>query len=174
MNHVLIDNFFQDPDLIRKIGLSAEYDKSSKETGWKGYRCKIENPDVLNYVKSKLAEIDKDFEKMNTQIYFHYSLKETKQELRNFDKNRLHKDGIPWAGVIYLTPDPPVNSGTTLHNDNGELEYVFDNVYNRFILYRGDILHGPQDTFGDNINDSRLAITIFSGSGFKKENKTII
>jgi hypothetical protein len=100
-------------------------------------------------------------------------LDNTKNEVKNFEQYRLHKDPSEWAGVIYLNPNPKENSGTTLHNDNGEMMYNIENKYNRFIFYQGNILHGVLDTFGDNLENSRLTITIF-GDTIDKTNKTLI
>jgi hypothetical protein len=174
MNYILIDNFFKNPDVIRQFALSKEYIKSSKKTGWKGYRTNIDDVELVNYIKNKLIEIDDKFKNLViSESYFHYSLESTKDELKgNFEKNRLHKDESELAGVIYLTPNPIKNSGTTLHNDNTDLEDVIDNVYNRFIFYDGKKLHGPQDTFGNSIENARFTLTIFAN--ISKNKKTII
>jgi len=174
MNYILIDNFFKNPDVIRQFALSKEYIKSSKKTGWKGYRTNIDDVELVNYIKNKLIEIDDKFKNLViSESYFHYSLESTKDELKgNFEKNRLHKDESELAGVIYLTPNPIKNSGTTLHNDNTDLEDVIDNVYNRFIYYDGKKLHGPQDTFSNSIENTRFTLTIFAN--ISKNKKTII
>ena len=175
MNHILIDNFFKEPDIVRQLALSMEYTKSSTKTGWKGYRTSInDNFELKNYIKNKLIEIDDKFKNLVIdECYFHYSLESTKNELKNnFEKDRLHKDMTEWAGVVYLTPNPMKNSGTTLHNDNYDLEDVIENVYNRFVFYDSKILHGPQDTFGDNIENARFTLTIFGD--IVKNKKTII
>jgi hypothetical protein len=171
MNHILIDNFLENPDLIRNIALSKDYDKSNKETGWKGYRIFIDNDELIYFIKNKLIDIDDKFKNITLEVFFHYTLDDTKNET-NFEKNRLHKDKTLWAGVIYLTPNPPKNSGTTLHDDNGKLEDIIDNVYNRFIFYNGNVIHGLQDTFGDNINNGRLTITMFAN--INKKEKTFL
>ena len=54
MNYILIDNFFKNPDVIRQFALSKEYIKSSKKTGWKGYRTNIDDVELVNYIKNKL------------------------------------------------------------------------------------------------------------------------
>jgi hypothetical protein len=174
MNYILIDNFFKEPDVVRKLALSKKYAKSSKKTGWKGYRTSVDNIELVNYIKNKLIEIDDKFKNLVIdESYFHYSLESTKDELKdNFEKNRLHKDTTEFAGVIYLTPNPTKNSGTTLHNDNTDLGDVIDNVYNRFVFYDGKKLHGPQDTFGDSIENARFTLTIFGD--IIKSKKTII
>lgn len=174
MNYILIDNFFKEPDDVRKLALSKEYTKSSNKTGWKGYRTNIDDIELVNYIKNKLIEIDDKFKNLEiSESYFHYSLESTKDELSdNFEKRRLHRDTTEWAGVIYLTPNPTKNSGTTLHNDNGDLMHTIDNIFNRFVFYRGNILHGVQDTFGSSIENARFTVTIF-GSIIKSK-KTII
>lgn len=172
MTKILIDNFFDDVDSIRNLALSIPYNRSSNNTGWKGYRIAVKDHAIGNYIKNRLIEIDKKFENLIiSELYFHYSLEDTKKEMKDFSKNRLHKDLTQLAGVIYLTPEPKENSGTSLHFDNGE-EEIFENVYNRFILYDGGITHGAQDTFGDTINNARLTITIFAS--LDKNDKTLI
>lgn len=160
MNHILIDNFLENPDVIRNIALSKQYVKSSKETGWKGYRIDVDDIELINYIKNKLIQIDNKFKNIILETYFHYALNDT--------DTKLHKDETQWAGVIYLTPNPPKNCGTTLHDDTGVLKNIVDNVYNRFILYNGSTIHGVQDTFGEDIHNARLTITIF-GNIDKKE-----
>ena len=93
------------------------------------------------------------------------------------------------AGILYLSPDAPISSGTTLYkcNDyNGwaslpinqmmqinrveEKELhdkifspidVIGNVYNRLVMYKGDIFHKSNDYFGSTIEDSRLTQVFF-------------
>ena len=36
-----------------------------------------------------------------------------------------------------------------------------ENKYNRLLLYNSNIKHQPTDNFGDDINNSRLVMTIF-------------
>lgn len=172
INYILIDNFFPNVDAIREYALSLNYNKSSKETGWKGYRVRVDNGRITNHIKSKLIEKDSNFANLDLEIYFHYSIDNTKKEITNFDERRLHKDVTEWAGVIYLHPNPIINSGTTLHSDSGELIHNIENKYNRFIFYSGKILHGVLDTFGNSIEDGRLTITIFGSNN--KKNKTLI
>ena len=174
MSYIIIDNFFKNPDEVRQVALSMRYIKSSKKTGWKGFRTSVDDVELVEYIKNKLIEIDDKFKNLVIgESYYHYTLDSTKDELNdNFEKNRLHKDTTDWAGVIYLTPNPTKNSGTTLHNDNTDLEDVIDNVYNRFVFYDGKKLHGPQDTFGSSIENARFTLTIFGD--IIKSKKTII
>jgi hypothetical protein len=75
MNYILIDDFFNEPDMVRQLALSMEYTKSSKKTGWKGYRTTINDDGIKNYIKYKLIKIDKKFENLLIdEIFFHYTL----------------------------------------------------------------------------------------------------
>jgi hypothetical protein len=173
LNYTLIDEFFENVDNIREYALSLKYIKSTNDTGWKGFRTQLFDKNILEFIKLKLIEVDENFKNLNIRAYYHYSLDSTKNEVKNFKEYRLHKDPSEWAGVIYLTPNPKENSGTTLHNDDGEIIHNIENKYNRLIFYRGNILHGVLDTFGDNLENSRLTITIF-GDTIDKTNKSLI
>jgi hypothetical protein len=173
LNYILIDDFLNNVDDIRNYALSLKYIKSTNDTGWKGFRTQLTDNKILNFIKSKLIESDEKFKNLNIRAFYHYSLDDTKNEVKNFEQYRLHRDPSEWAGVIYLNPNPSSNSGTTLHKDDGEMMYNIENKYNRFIFYRGNILHGVLDTFGDNLENSRLTITIF-GDTIDKTSKTLI
>jgi hypothetical protein len=173
IEYTLIDDFFIDADKVRKYALSLNYEKSTNETGWKGFRTPIVDIDLLHYIKDRLVKINDYFKELNLNIYFHYTIDSTKNDVVNFTETRLHKDATEWAGVVYLTPNPKPNSGTTIHNNKGEMVHNIENKYNRLIFYKGDILHGVLDTFGDNIENSRLTVTIF-GNKLPKTGKTLI
>jgi hypothetical protein len=170
MKYILIDDFLPDPVLIRNTTLNQTYKKSSKSTGWKGYRKKCDDVFIINFIKKKLIEIDIEFTDFDLEVYYHYTLKSTKLQI----KNRLHKDLTEWAGVIYLNENPTTNSGTTLHSDDGSLVSIIDNVFNRFVFYRGNILHGVQDTFGDDIQTGRMTIIIFGNTNKNKKVNSLI
>ena len=50
-----------------------------------------------------------------------------------------------WAGILYLTPTSPFKQELEYSKEDkqGEFELVdaIGNVYNRLVLYRGDLLH---------------------------------
>lgn len=104
-----------------------------------------------------------------------------------FDRSWIHVDArTSWAGVLYLTPDAPVSAGTGLFRFKETKERVWPdadvkgpqnihqvdytkwdmvdrigNVYNRLILYRGDLFHVSLDYFGQGLEDGRLFQTFF-------------
>lgn len=174
MNNSIVKNgFFENVNEIRNIALNYEYTKSNENTGWKGYRAELQDIKIKNSILSELIKIDPIFNSIEFDLYFHYSLDETKNELNDFWRQRFHRDGYEWAGVIYLTPNPPTESGTIIFDDNNKNPITIENVYNRLILYKGNILHGVEDTFGKDIYDGRMTLTIF-GKKKDKKNKTIL
>jgi hypothetical protein len=156
---IIIDNFLTEPDRIREEALMVDYTKAPLNyPGWKGFRCLYTNMvgmELNELIKNKLDEMDPKFIGSYLRCSFHYTLDEDMS-------NTIHTDGIfDYAGVLYLTPNPPPNSGTAFFNDNNEeIDYV-DNVYNRLIIYPANIPHSIKQSFGDNINNGRLVYTIF-------------
>jgi hypothetical protein len=105
------------------------------------------------------------------------------------DRSWVHMDGYNnWAGVLYLTPDAPLSSGTGIYrfhdgamdetdglllNNKSETDkYSQDmtkwelvdrvgNVFNRLILFNSKKYHMSLDYFGDSRENGRLFQTFF-------------
>lgn len=154
---IVIDNFLNNPDRIREEGLELTYTKA-ESPGWRGFRCLYTNMpgyELDGLIRDKLNELDPKFINSTLRCYFHYTLNEDMSDT-------THTDGIyDFAGVLYLTPYPPPNSGTVFFNDeNEEIDYV-ENLYNRLTIYPSNIPHRIKESFGDNINNGRLVYTVF-------------
>jgi hypothetical protein len=154
---IVIDSFLNNPDRIREEGLELSYTKA-ESPGWRGFRCLYTNMpgyELDGLIRDKLNELDPKFINSTLRCYFHYTLNEDMSDT-------THTDGIfDFAGVLYLTPYPPPNSGTVFFNDeNEEIDYV-DNLYNRLTIYPSNIPHRIKESFGDNINNGRLVYTVF-------------
>ena len=140
---VTLDNFFDNPDEIRKLGLrmigSDKVVKSADEDGiWPGYRSeqlwKIDKKLTQGITERILScYFNLDFEKV-----FWNMIEMNFQSIPNFDKDKnniknkgwIHSDVIDpreqhnpekdqqaeLAGLIYLTPDIERDSGTSLFN----------------------------------------------------------
>jgi hypothetical protein len=174
MDYILIDNFFENVDDVRNKALSYDYEKSNENTGWKGFRATINDANIITHINKRLTETDSKFKDIVLRYYFHYSLDNTKNEQSDFLKERFHKDGVDWAGVIYLTPNPPTNSGTIIFDRFMNPSIHIENVYNRFIFYNGNTLHGVEDTFGNDITNGRMTVTLFGMLDNTKKIKTLI
>jgi hypothetical protein len=105
------------------------------------------------------------------------------------DRSWVHIDGYNnWAGVLYLTPEAPLSSGTSfykfhdgttckrdmdlLENKEEIDKYSQDltkwqkvdqvgNVFNRLILFNSNRFHMSMDYFGDNKENGRLFQVFF-------------
>jgi len=165
----IIDNFLKHPDLIRNIALTSLYYSPTIVDNWLGFRTELRNyttdDDIKNVLNKILLASSKIFsiDEKNYQIFwaFHYSPKISQILVRDYfyDFN-LHKDIFSdYAGVIYLNPSPPKNTGTSFKNNNKD--YNIENVYNRIIIYDSAILHGPTSFFGDTIDNGRLCLVFF-------------
>ena len=158
---ITIDNFLENPDQIREDALELTYTKAELNSpGWKGFRCLYTNmpgEELNELLRKRLPELDPKFNDAFLRCYFHYTLNENML-------NTIHTDGIfDYAGVLYLTPNPPLNSGTAFYDDNNEqIDYV-ENAYNRLTIYPANIRHSIKESFGDDITNGRLVYTIFFG-----------
>jgi len=160
---VIIDDFLNDPDRVREDALDLTYTQAQPDsTGWKGFRCLYTNmvgEELTEMLQDKLVELG--FTDPFLRCYFHYTVKEDMT-------NTIHTDGIfDFAGVLYLTPNPPPNSGTAFYNENNEeIDYV-ENVYNRLIIYPSNIRHRIKESFGNSKPTGRLVYTIFFKVDYK-------
>jgi hypothetical protein len=169
----IYDDFLDNVEEVREEALSLEYTKSLPDSGgWKGFRCLQGNMitfELHEKIKDKLVKTSTKFDDCEMRCFFHYTLEE-----HNLGKENIHRDyGFDYAGVLYLTPNPGENSGTSFYNDLGvETEYL-ENIYNRLVIYPSNEWHALKQAFGDNINNGRLTFTIFCKLKEKKD-KTII
>jgi len=122
-NLIIIDNFYENPNEIREFALSQEFFESSKD-----YPGKRTVSFATEELKNKLqviiepfgGKID-DFELTTSNGCFQFATFE--------DKTWIHSDTfkgeefISWGGLIYLTPDAPLSSGTGFYKfkDDGSM-----------------------------------------------------
>ena len=175
---ICIDNFYNDPDEVRRVALNAEY---STEGNYPGIRTKPMMTDSME-------QIIKDAINLNQEYNFGKQYCGSFQYTTAFDRSWIHADGTTeWAGVLYLTPNAPPSSGTGFFKfkEGGYTRYTGDkamdkyidscsqdltkwekitevaNVYNRLIIYDATQFHMSSDYFGTNINNARLFQTFF-------------
>jgi hypothetical protein len=175
---LVIDDVFDNPDDLLFKAKQSEYfdvfshpdywfEASKKITYYPGMRTKlIDEYDTSLYkfcndtIVHKMAEKALGFSRndiqisYNTRLYFHYM---TVNDV--LDENSYHEDPALFAGVVYLNKNPPPDSGTIVIKDGKEI--VVENRYNRLVLYRADLRHSVQNTFGQGIYDGRLTLTVF-------------
>lgn len=170
-NIYIIDNFYENPDDIRTHGLLTFSHK--------------ELPNLVKQVPFYKSKIE--------QIMHTYLGAFDKYESNGEFKLSLAGDSIifntmpnKYGGILFLTPNAPVNTGITLYrskhtksmtitNDenkivfkNGHLDStefepvdIIGNIYNRLVIFNTQMIHAVTYNFGNNINNGRL-VQIFA------------
>ena len=173
LNSLIIDDFLDDPDRIRNFLIDNKV--SFEKTGsYPGKRTPpVDNPVYKNMIVEKLHKVLPFKIKMKS-LSFSFQL-----SLSSDTVATLHVDPTQWAGVLYLTPNAPIESGTLLFKEDvklvkklrdydgpfraegevrAEVMSVLGNVYNRLVLFRGrEIPHRSNLVgFGDCLENGRL------------------
>ena len=177
---IIVENFYEDADEVRKFALSQDFGLSGN---YPGRRTKsFTNEDIKNFLQDcvypfggKLTYFDMDGDDpQNANGSFQYTL--------SFDKSWMHTDGhTNWAGLVYLTPSAPISAGTGLFRyesgerwagenledridfgnisqDKTKWEQLdnFGNIYNRLIIFNSKHYHTSLDYFGSDVENGRL------------------
>lgn len=180
-NFLVYDNFYNNVDEVRSHALSLEYNIVGN---YPGTRTTAEDSDQLYYLKVF-------FEKLlcKTITYFPSDYNTAYQLTLEDDESWVHYDNNEWAGILYLTPDAPLKSGTSIYrhretlaqsyeghgidhsNDGQDLDkweetMSTSNIYNRLVLYRGNMYHRSSiPGFGKTKETGRLFQTFFFDTG---------
>jgi hypothetical protein len=170
---IVVDNFYQHVDIIRKEALKLNF---------------VNHPD---YHKGKRTE----------EVFRFKGLKESFEQIlgnkiKNWDKYGVngcfqtciggdqlvyHYDIQEYAGILFLTPDAPPNTGTSFYRskcnfkrkaDQKDIENIFKtgfldstqfdlvdvvgNVYNRLVLFDAQLIHAASNYFGNSLENGRL------------------
>lgn len=179
VSSLIVDNFYENPDAVREYALSLDFNVTGN---WPGSRT---IPYLPLSVKQKIQEIIFPFAGQVTNWEERSGLTGSFQLTYSQDRSWIHHDGYnTWAAVCYLTPNAPVSGGTGLfrHKKTGSQIYniadnpdtfdyydkttwdlvdVVGNVYNRLVLYRGQLYHTSLDYFGNTKNNARLFQVFF-------------
>ena len=171
MSRILIlDNFFDNAEDLREFALSSRFfshEEMSHKVGWRGFRTD-ELSGSSNYlffrtcqkIKQKVSEFyNYDTYADKYYFYFHISIDDTKNSLPNFHVNKFHTDDSKFAGVVYLNPNAPNKTGTTIIVN--EHSNDVDNKFNRLVAYPSCYTHAPTDLFGDTLKTGRLTLSFF-------------
>lgn len=175
---IIISDFYSNVDEVREFALQQYFE------GEKHFPGKRSAPFFNDDIKKTIQEYIKPFG--GNVTWWGDENSGAFQYTTAFDRSWIHVDAnTGWAGVLYLTPDAPISAGTGLymfketkdrkwpHAIHGpQIKYSLDytkwemvdrigNIYNRLILYRGDLFHVSLDYFGQSIEDGRLFQTFF-------------
>ena len=118
----VVDNFYENPDEIRKFALSQQYEYCHEikdiDYTFPGSRTKdlsIIHPELYQKVCHKLTSLFHNFE----HDVLRWKITTCFQSVtKDFGRGVIHHDAnTVFAAVLYLSPEPQENSGTTLYKE---------------------------------------------------------
>ena len=175
----IVDNFYDNPDEIRKFALEQEFGDENVITGFVGRRTfnQFLFPGLKEAFESVMGKKITKWEEhgMNGRFQICWS---GERLVYNCDSQK-------WGGMLYLSPNAPYQCGTTLYADKknrartyydlGWDEYwantpgdchldrtpfepvdVLGNVYNRLVIFDASCIHSASEYFGTNKENARL------------------
>ena len=169
---IIVDDFYANPHMLRKFALELEYKEDLRY-----YKGKRTEPYRTPQLKQRFEEI------LGRKItaWNEHGMNGVFQYCTPEDLLVYHWDSQTWAGMVYLTPGAPYQSGTSLfaHKETGarcesdpgsnrafiggyydkskfELVDTAGNVFNRLVLFDAKCIHAANEYFGKTIQDSRL------------------
>lgn len=170
---VVVDDFYKNPDQVRTFALKQEF--SLHPDYHKGKRT-----DTV-YRFNGLKESFESILGIKIKNWDHYGVNGCFQYCIAGDQLVYHYDTQEYAGVLFLTPDAPPNTGTSFYRSkytkkikieqqdipvtfkNGFLDStefdvvdVVGNVYNRLVLFDAQMIHAASTYFGNSIENGRL------------------
>jgi len=186
VSSVVIDGFYNDVDEVRAMALAMEYNTSGN---YPGIRTKpVYNQGVKDLIESIIQPYAGKITRWDTEYTgaFQYTTQRDRSWVHADQTTRwagvcyltpnapltggtgifIHKaTGLTMAPK---NPDGSYNMDimSEIYKDSQdmtkwEMTDFVGNVYNRLVLYRGDIFHTSLDYFGRDINDGRLFQTFF-------------
>jgi hypothetical protein len=143
---IIIDNFYPEPDLVRNFALKQNYNIVSNPEGMgiPGLRTedlKDLDDDMFRLLKRSL------FVSMFGIPRYHISLEES--IITNYQYcleadgdswvhgDSLEEGGINLSGIVFLTPNPPKNSGTIFYEINPEYAQEASNYFDEHKSFKG-------------------------------------
>jgi len=170
---VVVDNFYEHVDLIRRDALKLNF---------------VNHPD---YHKGKRTEevfrfkgLKESFEQIlgnKIKNWENYGVNGCFQSCIGGDQLVYHYDTQEYAGILFLTPNAPPNTGTSFYRskytfkrkvEQKDVENTFKtgfldstqfdlvdivgNVYNRLVLFDAQLIHAASNYFGDSLENGRL------------------
>lgn len=173
---IVVDNFLHNPDQVRGFALAQEYENGSDY--YKGRRTHHQflsdelKESFENLLGKKITYWQGEGNGMNGRFQF----------CTPEDPLVYHADLQDFAGLLFLSPDAPFETGTSFYRNKAnhlthvhtqeenmqafkhgffdktkfELVDTVGNVYNRLVLFNGKRIHAASNYFGQNKSDARL------------------
>ena len=122
---VIVDNFFKNPNKVRNFALHQEF-KRDEKSNYPGLRTdclSVIEPSLHNEFLKKFFSIYYDFrfEQLNWIVEAKFQ-----KTGNDFDTGWVHYDGDNYtnnkvAGIIYLSPNAPLQSGTSIYKEKNNV-----------------------------------------------------
>lgn len=120
----VVDNFFDDPDEVRRFALAQEFEKDPRGV-WPGHRTKplhLLHPIFFEQTFNKLFSLF--YSRSQTEVQWEMNASFQKVD-NGYGAGWVHVDSgytsltddvqVVMSGIVYLTPDAPLNSGTSIY-----------------------------------------------------------
>ncbi len=136
-NLIVIDNFYKNPDEIRDYALKLNYEPPENH-GAVGYRCESGRK-ILDGTKELFEKLlHKSIPEGNNLGEWNYSTNGCFQWCNGKTPIVYHCDTQQYAGIIYLTPDAPPNTGTSFFRHK---KYKLRNseIFSKSDWYKSDL-----------------------------------
>jgi len=175
----IVDNFYDNPDEIRKFALEQEFGDESVITGFVGRRT------FNQFLFPGLKEAFESIMGKKITKWEEHGMNGRFQICWSGERLVYHCDSQKWGGMLYLSPNAPYQCGTTLYADKknrartyydpGWDDYwantpgdchldrtpfepvdVLGNVYNRLVIFDASCIHSASEYFGTNKENARL------------------
>jgi hypothetical protein len=174
-----VDNFYENPNEVRKFALEQSYLEGGLGRGFIGRRT--EQQFLFPGLKERFEEI------VGRKItkWEEHGMNGRFQVAWSGEPLVYHCDNQQWGGMLYLTPDAPYSCGTSLYGhkqtrartyyDEGwdaawtnipgdphldgtpfEPVDVLGNVYNRLVIFDASCIHSASQYFGTTLETGRL------------------
>ena len=168
-NIIVIDDFLDYPDKVRQSVLDNGDRLPWTEGHYSGIRTLVIDKTYQQMINDKIQEvlpfkIEMD---MKTSTFAFQMCLET-------DPAWCHQDDTDYSGVLYLTPNAPIDSGTLFFKEGSRPDpnkddygdYIVDhigNVYNRLLIFNGKTVPHRANIggFGDCLENCRLTQHFF-------------
>jgi hypothetical protein len=185
---IVIDNFYENPCEIREFILKQDFLVVGNYPGKRteSYANQQVKNTIQKYIEPYGGKITIfPTKSTNDSNIYNGSFQYTTSR----DRSWIHVDSFNnWAGILYLTPNAPLSSGTNFYeyhdgtrdktdmiNNNNEIEInhcsqdltkwklvdSIGNKFNRLVLFRSDMFHMSGDYFGDCKENGRLFQVFF-------------
>lgn len=173
---IVVDDFYENPDEVREIALNQNFEPDLRYHKGKRTSTKFLAPGTKQLFESLLGRKITNWVEYEYNGIFQYCTAE--------DPLVYHSDTQSYAAAVYLTPNAPIETGTSFYRSKShpdirktdvekninqevfaggyydrtkfELVDTVGNVYNRLAIWNSKMIHSASEYFGTDKYDSRL------------------